>query len=100
MIGQYEFIVSHDGWLTPGVDSLSKAEIYLKAFYFIVTTMTTVGYGDMGGSTYLQQFFCIGLMLGGVFIFSMISGSLAAVLSQLDNQNAELADKLGFLGNM
>ena len=100
MIGQYEFVVNHDGWLTPGVDSLSKAEIYLKAFYFIVTTMTTVGYGDMGGSTYLQQFFCIGLMLGGVFIFSMISGSLAAVLSQLDDQNAELADKLGFLGKM
>jgi hypothetical protein len=100
MIGRYNFHKAHDGWLTPSIDSLSPQQVYLKAFYFIVTTMTTVGYGDMSGSTTLEQYFCILLMLGGVFIFSMISGSLAAVLSQLDNQNAEISEKVSFLTKM
>jgi hypothetical protein len=46
--------------------------------------MTTVGYGDMSGKTMNEQLFCMGLMLFGVFFFSMISGSLASILASVD----------------
>ena len=69
----------------------------MQAFYFIVTTITTVGYGDMSGFTLTEHVFCIILMLFGVFLFSTISGSLAAVLATIDVTNAELQAKVVFL---
>ena len=63
---------------------------FSQAFYFVLTTMTTVGYGDMAGSTLPEQYFCIALMLFGVLYFSFLSGSLASVLSSIDQKNAEL----------
>jgi len=59
--------------------------------------MTTVGYGDMSGKTTYEQFFCCGLMLFGVFFFSMIGGSMASILSTLDQNSAELESKVVFL---
>lgn len=49
-----------------------------------MTTMTTVGYGDMSGHTLTEHIFCVVLMLFGVFFFSTVSGSLASVLSSID----------------
>jgi len=59
--------------------------------------MTTVGYGDMSGSTLPEQYFCIALMLFGVLYFSFLSGSLASILSAIDQKNAELQGKIMFL---
>ena len=36
------------GWLEPYLDR-SNFQNYIQCFYFIVATMTTVGYGDMSG---------------------------------------------------
>ena len=87
------------GWLHSDND-LGPWLMYLKAFYFIVTTMTTVGYGDMSGGTPHEHIFCILLMLFGVFAFSMITGTLASVLSQMDSETAELTEKLMFLNKI
>lgn len=62
--------------------------------------MTTVGYGDMSGKTQLEETFCIGLMIFGVFFFSMISGSLSSILSTLDQNNAELEKRVMFLSQL
>jgi hypothetical protein len=39
-------------------------------------------------------------MLFGVFAFSMITGTLASVLAQIDNETAELTEKLVFLNKI
>jgi len=70
---------------------------YLISYYFIVSTMTTVGYGDMYGSTGLERVFCWFLMLTGVFIFSMVTGSLASIMQSQDNIQASLTEKLMYL---
>jgi voltage-gated potassium channel len=72
----------------------------MQSFYFIVTTMTTVGYGDMSGNTTTEQMFCIGLMIFGVFFFSMITGSLSSILATLDQGNAELERRVMFLSQL
>jgi len=59
----------------------SDFDTYIHAFYFTVQTMTTVGYGDMSIATTYERLFCIVLMVCGVVIFTLISGSLASVLS-------------------
>ena len=62
----------------------------MLAVYFTVTTMTTVGYGDMSANTTIERFFCVFLMIVGVVVFTFISGSLASVLSNYDQTNADL----------
>ena len=37
-------------WIA-GYQDVSNGELYLTSFYFTVTTITTVGYGDMSAST-------------------------------------------------
>jgi hypothetical protein len=42
--------------------------------------MTTVGYGDISAATIPEQIYLIVMMMIGVFIFSMIQGSLTSIL--------------------
>ena len=49
--------------------------------YFTVTTITTVGYGDISGNqTQSEKIFCIFIMVAGVIAFSFASGSLASII--------------------
>lgn len=61
---------------------------YLTSFYFTVTTITTVGYGDISGSTKSEKVFCILIMVIGVIAFSIASGSLASIITSYDTKNA------------
>ena len=53
---------------------------YITSFYFTVTTITTVGYGDIMAISILEKFFTIITMIIGVISFSFASGSLASIL--------------------
>ena len=66
----------------------SAYEQYLTSFYFMITTITTVGYGDITISTPMEKVFCICIMIIGVVSFTFASGSLASILQSIDNQNA------------
>ena len=59
---------------------MPPGEQYLASVYFTITTITTVGYGDVTISTKIEKIFCIFLMLVGVLAFSFVSGSLASSL--------------------
>lgn len=50
--------------------------MYTIAFYFTVTTITTVGYGDISGHNSTERFICILMMICGVVLFSLISSSI------------------------
>ena len=78
----------------------SNFKIYISSFYFTVTTVTTVGFGDMTAKTTLEQVFVCGLMLLGVIGFSFATGSLSSILSNLDSADAKLKEKLNILENI
>jgi len=52
---------------------MSEGEQYLTSFYFTITTITTVGYGDISGGTSAEKVGAIFLMLFGVISFSFAS---------------------------
>lgn len=41
------------------------------AFYFTITTMTTVGYGDISGTNTLERYLNIIIMILGVIFFTI-----------------------------
>jgi len=72
----------------------------MTSFYFVVTTMTTVGYGDMSAGTIYEQFYIVILMMAGVFVFSMVTGSLASILASMDVENALWSESLDLLNRL
>lgn len=69
----------------------------MTSIYFTVTTITTVGYGDISGNTKLERVFCILIMVIGVVAFSFASGTLASIIQNYDVQNAKQEDKMNIL---
>ena len=62
-----------------------------------MTTITTVGFGDISGGTISEQIICLVLMVIGVISFSFATGTLSSILSNLDSTNAKLKGKLALL---
>ena len=69
----------------------------MTAAYFTVTTITTVGYGDMSASTTLEQVFCMVMMIIGVMAFSFASGALTDFISQQNIKIAAFSEKMKVL---
>lgn len=77
------------------MDNMGEHESkYLTAFYFTVTTITTVGYGDISGGTDTEKVFCIFIQVIGVIGSSVASGTLASIMTSYDSKNAILSSKL------
>lgn len=70
--------------------TMSHFDLYITACYFVMTTISTVGYGDISASTRLERVFMMALMLLGVSAFTFISGALSSILSNYDHSQAEL----------
>lgn len=71
-------------WMEGDIYLMKTGEKYLTSIYFTVTTITTVGYGDVSISTMTEKIFCVIIMLVGVISFSFASGSLASILQSID----------------
>jgi hypothetical protein len=59
------------------------------AFYYTLTTVTTVGYGDISATTSEERVLGIISMVIGVITFSYATGSLSSILASVDNSSAE-----------
>jgi hypothetical protein len=73
---------------------LNTPQLYIAAVYFVVTTITTVGYGDISANNMAERLFCSLLMLLGVLSFSFSTGSLANMVSNRDKNKKDLNEKL------
>jgi len=47
-------------------------KIYWTAWYFVTTSITTIGYGDISGYTIYEKIFIIFLLFTGILIFTTI----------------------------
>lgn len=68
---------------------------YITAFYWAITTVTTIGYGDISASTFNEKVFCIGAMLSGGFIFGMIVASLSDIVTKKSPGDTARANQMG-----
>ena len=76
------------------LEDYGSADLYITAIYFTVTTIVTVGYGDIAAFSMAERIFCIILMLIGVVAFSYATGSLASMISNADSKEGMLREKM------
>ena len=60
------------GWSFILIKSESGWDIYIASLYYVVTTLTTVGYGDITGISDHEKFFQIILLIVGTFSYSWL----------------------------
>lgn len=75
-------------------------DLYFTSYYFTVTTITTVGYGDISGNSSIERVICFFLHLIGVLTYSLASGSLTSIIANYDSYNEQNADKLNILNRL
>lgn len=73
--------VSPDDPTKPAVVWDYALSIYANAFYFILTTITTVGYGDITGDTTIEYLFSMGVEFIGLTFFSFLTGTISVMFS-------------------
>ena len=75
--------VTSDGWnITEISNGVGWSRPYLDCYYYAVTTLTTVGYGDRGPTTDLEKVTAILTELAGGIIFGILAGTLSTMLMQ------------------
>lgn len=72
----------------------THGEIYLICLYFAITSLTTVGYGDISGYTSTEMMIAMIWMMFGVGVYSFIVGTLSSVLSSIDSKTEMVETKL------
>jgi hypothetical protein len=91
-----------NGWVenySNGVE-IDNADLYLTSYYFTITTITTVGYGDFSAGTSLEKIVCIIIEFLGVIAFSLASGALTNYISQQDTKSAAFEEKMSVLDRL
>ncbi len=79
------------GWLAlRGVSAASDDWTnYLRALYWTIQTLSTVGYGDLPPTTNAQTFYAMAVMMVGVGVYSYIIGNVASLLANIDPAKAQ-----------
>jgi hypothetical protein len=68
--------------------------VYIAAIYWVVTTLTTVGYGDFKGYTVYEYIFQIGVEFIGIGMFAMFMGQVNVFMDQVSNITDIVEDKI------
>jgi hypothetical protein len=94
-------------WITCGWIALkyghngtpSLLHTYTDGFFWTITTMTTVGYGDIVPTNVVQKLFTIGVMILGVGMYGYVIGNMASWFAQVDSAKLEHFDQMNRLGS-
>ena len=90
-----------DTWVVKfGFRDSANYEIYMASLYFVQSTITTVGYGDIVPGTTTERWFALLIMIVGVITYSFAVGSLSTLISSLDSREAILKEKMNVLQNI
>jgi voltage-gated potassium channel len=85
------------GWValrSTHVTLLSGENTYLRALYYCVTTLTSVGYGDITPQTNYEMLFAIAVMALGVGMFGYVIGNVAHIISNLHPSRARYVETM------
>ena len=71
-----------------GIGDAAPVAQYVRSLYWTITTMTTVGYGDITPARTVEYIVAMRIMLLGASMYAFIIGNVASLLSNLDSAKA------------
>ena len=87
-----------DSWIfRDGKEISSFAEIYLAAFYYLVVTVTTVGYGDLIGNTTNEIIFQITMLIAGTCVYTWLISSVSTYVQKSNEKHIKYEGKIQIL---
>lgn len=96
----YETGFPEDSWVVrQGIDPQDSGTSYIRALYWAVTTMTTIGYGDITPERNLEIVFVIIVMLLGASMYAYIIGNIASLVSNIDAVRSQYYNKVEMLNS-
>lgn len=74
------------GWLALGgiAEQANGVRHYIRALYWCITTLATVGYGDITPQTNAQTVYTMAVMILGVGIYGYVIGNVTTLLANMD----------------
>ena len=86
--------------IDPNLKELDGNKLYLTSFYFIITTFSTVGYGDISANNFSEKIFCIIVMCVGVTAFAAGTSTLTNLIQNYDTENKAMQEKIDVLNRI
>lgn len=85
-------------WIHGIATSTDSATNYVTSLYWTVTTLTSVGYGDIVPTTNAQRLYAIMVELSGIGMFGYLIGNVVTILSRLDAAQLRFKEHVEMLG--
>ncbi|CBN78925.1 hypothetical protein Esi_0155_0068 [Ectocarpus siliculosus] len=90
-----DYIASECPWIYRNdYVALSMGRRYLGSVYWALTTLTTVGYGDLSARTPPEQIYSMAVQIVGVSWYGYIVGTWASILNSFDRKDKEQRSKM------
>ena len=92
---------SYPSWLnTIKIKDESFTKIYICSLYYFITTITTVGYGDIYGKTIIEIIFQIILLIVGTCTYSYLISSVSNFIKKINEKSLNFENKLKVLNDI
>ena len=93
--------VFQPGWIVvQNIQDNDFIYIYVAAIYYLMTTLTTVGYGDIAVITTYERFYQIILLIVGTCAYSWILTFISNYIKKMNEQYIDFENKVKILGDI
>ena len=84
------------GWIfiSGNPDGLDPVTLYIRAFYWTITTLTTIGYGDITPGSNNEMIYVIFIEMLGAGMYGLIIGNIANLIANIDVAKTQYREKM------
>ena len=90
-IGYQGLIHDNDGWIKVLVEKelivVDYWSVYLASLYWIISTFTSVGYGEISGKTIFEELFCILVEMIGIGFYGYMIGAFQQLFIEIRSED-------------